>query len=59
MSAAYIISRRLDPLFAISIGAMATAARISREEKEKGRTTSETIQVLRRRAGMAWGSIVS
>lgn len=40
---AYLISRGLDPLFALFIGTSAAAMRISREEKEMGRSTQETI----------------
>lgn len=40
---AYIISRVADPIFAVVIGLSAAAMRINREEKEKGRTTNETI----------------
>jgi len=54
MAYAYIISKRLDPLFALSIGAAAAAARISREEKEKGRNTQQTVEVLGRRFRLAW-----
>ncbi|KUI60631.1 hypothetical protein VP1G_11151 [Cytospora mali] len=39
----YIISKVADPIFAVFIGLSAAATRINREEKEKGRTTSETI----------------
>ncbi|KAK4130839.1 hypothetical protein BT67DRAFT_203059 [Trichocladium antarcticum] len=46
----YIISRAMDPLFAVFIGVSAAALRINREEKEKGRTTQETINVARRYA---------
>ncbi|KAF2491358.1 hypothetical protein BU16DRAFT_446510, partial [Lophium mytilinum] len=49
--------RRLDPVFALVIGAGAAAARISREEKEKGRNTAQTVDVLRRRVGLAWEKI--
>lgn len=45
---AYIISRAADPLFAAVIGLSAAAMRISREEKEKGKTTAETIAAARR-----------
>ncbi|KUI67454.1 hypothetical protein VM1G_11498 [Cytospora mali] len=38
----YIISKVADPIFAVFIGLSAAATRINREEKEKGRTTSET-----------------
>ncbi|KAL1841042.1 hypothetical protein VTJ49DRAFT_7473 [Mycothermus thermophilus] len=47
----YIISRVVDPIFAVFIGVSAAALRINREEKEKGRTTQETIEALRRRIG--------
>ncbi|RMZ67083.1 non-classical export 1 [Pyrenophora seminiperda CCB06] len=51
----YIISKRLDPLFAISIGLAAALTRIKREEKEKGRNMAESMEVFRRRVGLAWG----
>lgn len=38
----YIISKVADPFFAVFIGLSAAATRINREEKEKGRTTSQT-----------------
>ena len=44
----YIISRAVDPIFAVFIGVSAAALRINREEKEKGRTTRETIEAARR-----------
>ncbi|AEO61638.1 hypothetical protein MYCTH_2130809 [Thermothelomyces thermophilus ATCC 42464] len=48
----YIISRVADPIFAVFIGVSAAALRINREEKEKGRTTQETLQAVRRRLGL-------
>ncbi len=45
---AYIISRVADPIFAVVMGLSAAAIRINREEKDKGRTTSETIAAARR-----------
>lgn len=39
----YIISRVADPIFAVFIGLSAAATRINREEKGKGRTTSQTV----------------
>ncbi|KAF2129190.1 hypothetical protein P153DRAFT_291724 [Dothidotthia symphoricarpi CBS 119687] len=56
MAYQYIISRALDPVFAISIGLAAAATRINREEKERGRSTEESLQVLKRRWGIAWGT---
>ncbi|KAA8620253.1 repeatdomain containing protein [Pyrenophora tritici-repentis] len=50
----YIISKRLDPLFAISIGLAAALTRINREEKEKGRSTQETLHLVKRRWNLAW-----
>lgn len=47
-------NRTLDPLFAISIGLAAAATRINREEKEKGRSTQQTIELVKRRWGLAW-----
>lgn len=40
---AYIISKVADPIFAVFIGLGAAATRINREEKEKGRTTTQTV----------------
>jgi len=40
---AYIISRIADPIFAVVMGISAAAMRINREEKEKGRTTQQTV----------------
>ncbi|KAK2780081.1 hypothetical protein CKAH01_00025 [Colletotrichum kahawae] len=45
---AYIISKVADPIFALVIGLGAAATRINREEKEKGRTTQETIAAAQR-----------
>lgn len=39
----YIISRVADPIFAVFIGLSAAATRVNREGKEKGRTTSQTV----------------
>lgn len=44
----YIISRVADPIFALAIGLGAAATRINREEKEKGKTTEETIEAAKR-----------
>jgi len=44
----YIISRVADPIFGVFIGVSAAVVRINREEKEKGRTTQETLSALRR-----------
>ena len=49
-----MIHRRLDPIFAISIGLAAAFTRINREEKEKGRSTQESLDVLKRRWSLAW-----
>ncbi|OAL55473.1 hypothetical protein IQ07DRAFT_639153 [Pyrenochaeta sp. DS3sAY3a] len=54
MAHQYLISKALDPVFAISIGLAAAFTRINREEKEKGRTTQESIDVLKRRWTLAW-----
>ncbi|OCL13084.1 hypothetical protein AOQ84DRAFT_372497 [Glonium stellatum] len=56
MAYAYLISKTLDPLFAIGVGAAAAAARINREEKAKGRTMAETVEVLKRRVQLAFGN---
>jgi hypothetical protein len=44
----YIISRVADPIFALFIGLGATATRINREEKEKGKTTQQTVASAKR-----------
>ncbi|KAF2033466.1 hypothetical protein EK21DRAFT_58491 [Setomelanomma holmii] len=56
MSYQYIISKRLDPIFAVSIGLAAAVTRINREEKEKERSTAESMDALRRRWNLAWQS---
>ena len=40
---AHLISKVGDPIFALFIGLSAATTRISREEKEMGRTTQQTI----------------
>ncbi|KAF6832510.1 hypothetical protein CMUS01_06910 [Colletotrichum musicola] len=45
---AYIISKVADPIFALVIGLGAAATRINREEKEKGRTTHETLDAAKK-----------
>ncbi|PNH37185.1 hypothetical protein VD0004_g9595 [Verticillium dahliae] len=45
----YIISRVADPIFALAIGLGAAVTRINREEKDKGRSTQETIGIAKRR----------
>ena len=45
---AYIISKAADPFFALAIGIAAAVTRINREEKEKGKTTQQTMQSLQR-----------
>ncbi|KAF2793514.1 hypothetical protein K505DRAFT_244237 [Melanomma pulvis-pyrius CBS 109.77] len=54
MAYRYIISKSLDPIFAISIGLAAAMTRINREEKEKNRSTEQSIEVLKRRTRIAW-----
>lgn len=49
----YIISKVADPIFAVFIGLSAAATRINREEKEKGRTTSDTVNAGLRRIGLS------
>ncbi|KAH9218642.1 hypothetical protein DL95DRAFT_385325, partial [Leptodontidium sp. 2 PMI_412] len=48
----YLISRIGDPLFALFIGLGAAATRINREEKEQGRSTSQTVESGLRRVGL-------
>ncbi|CAC9886626.1 hypothetical protein D6C86_06672 [Aureobasidium pullulans] len=52
---AYIISKNLDPVFALFIGGSAAVVRINRDEKEKGKSTQDTIESLKRRIGKATG----
>ncbi|KAK4963170.1 hypothetical protein LTR10_000798 [Elasticomyces elasticus] len=52
MSAPYLIGRVIDPLYAVFIGAGAAAVRIRREEKEKGRNTSDSVESLKQRVQM-------
>lgn len=52
---AYIISKAADPFFALAIGIAAAATRINREEKEKGKTTQQTVQSLQRYSGQQSG----
>lgn len=54
MAYKYIISKTIDPLFAISIGLAAAGTRINREEKEKGRSTQQSVDLFRKRVGIAW-----
>lgn len=49
-------NRAIDPIFAVSVGVTAAAVRINREEKEKGRTTEDTIDALKRRTAMLFDS---
>lgn len=48
-------SRGIDPFFALGVGMAAAAVRINREEKEKGKTTQQTVDSFQRRLGMAFG----
>ena len=47
--------RLIDPIFAVSIGVTAAVVRINREEKEKGRTTEQSIEALKRRTRLVFG----
>lgn len=49
--------RGLDPIFAITVGLSAAVMKVNREEKEKGRSTQQTIESLRRRAHIAWEEV--
>ena len=44
----YIISRVADPIFAVFIGVSAAVTRINREQKEKGKTTQDSLNVVKR-----------
>ena len=48
----------MDPVFAVVIGVSAAVARISREEKEKGKTTNQTIETALRYVGIFKKNIV-
>ncbi|GAB1738064.1 hypothetical protein NU219Hw_g2571t1 [Hortaea werneckii] len=52
MSAPYLISKAIDPIFATSVGVAAAVVRINREEKEKGRTTEQSVETFRKRVNM-------
>ncbi|KAL1306543.1 hypothetical protein AAFC00_005233 [Neodothiora populina] len=56
---AYIISRNLDPVFAIFIGISATAVRVNRDEKDKGKTPAVMLEDIKRRVGKAFASVGS
>ncbi|KAK7621322.1 hypothetical protein IWX48DRAFT_628639 [Phyllosticta citricarpa] len=56
MALKYIISKRIDPLFATAIGVAAAASRIQRDEKAKGRGgVRQSWEVFRRRWAVAFG----
>ncbi|KAK8212726.1 hypothetical protein IWZ01DRAFT_277627 [Phyllosticta capitalensis] len=55
MAYKYIISKKIDPLFAAAIGVAAAASRINREEREKGRGPSQSWRVFQRRWQVAFG----
>ncbi|KAF2016442.1 hypothetical protein BU24DRAFT_462598 [Aaosphaeria arxii CBS 175.79] len=57
MAYKYIISKSLDPFFAISIGLAAALTRISREEKEQGRSMQQSIELFKKRSGIAWEEV--
>ncbi|KAK6437437.1 hypothetical protein LTR95_006366 [Oleoguttula sp. CCFEE 5521] len=59
MAAPYLISKSIDPIFAMSVGLAAAYVRINREEKEKGKTTQQSVDSLRRRFPMALDAIKS
>ncbi|OQN99621.1 hypothetical protein B0A48_14763 [Cryoendolithus antarcticus] len=59
MSAPYLISKSIDPIFAMSVGLAAAYVRINREEKEKGKTTQQSVDSLRLRLPMALDAIKS
>ena len=43
-----------DPIFAMSVGIAAAVVRVNREEKEKGHSTQQILDTLKRRASAAW-----
>jgi hypothetical protein len=44
----YLISKYLDPIFAVAVGISAAMVRIRREELQKGRDASQAWSVLKR-----------
>ena len=44
----YVISKKLDPLFAVAVGISAAAVRIRREECEDGKDDVESWQAFKR-----------
>jgi hypothetical protein len=52
------LRRGLDPIFAITVGLSAAVLRINRDEKEIGKSTSQTLESLRKRLGIAWEDVV-
>lgn len=56
LSSTELRGRSLDPVFAVFIGVSAAAMRINREEKEKGRSTQDSIDSLKRRTQLVFGS---
>lgn len=55
LKAKFLHLRLADPIFAVSIGVTAALVRINREEKEKGRTTEQSIEALKRRTRAVFG----
>ncbi|KXJ96961.1 hypothetical protein Micbo1qcDRAFT_155694 [Microdochium bolleyi] len=51
----FVISKAADPIFAVAVGLLAAATRITREGKEKGQTTQQTVEAGKRRLGFAMG----
>jgi len=45
-----LISKRLDPVFAIAVGLGAAGVRIRRDDRALGRSAAETMDAARRRA---------
>lgn len=52
MSAPHLISKTIDPIFAVGVGLAAAVVRINREEKEKGKTAQQTMDSLKKRVSM-------
>jgi len=50
---AYLISKRLDPVFAIFVGTTSAWFKVRKDEQAKGRSVQETVDTLKRRVGMA------
>ncbi|KAF2755187.1 hypothetical protein EJ05DRAFT_503492 [Pseudovirgaria hyperparasitica] len=55
MAYRYLISKTIDPIFAVGVGVGATLTRIRRDEKANEREWPETWAVFERRLRLAFG----